>query len=538
MLRAVSRRSEFAEEPEGDEGLELELARLQRQYRIMEGDRKAYCEESQNIVRKQRFAIEQLEKEKEEYETNLRLAESEQNEAQDHRNTQRLGSLLKDHDGYREAINAEKQVITEHDQQCRVMERKIAEQLKAMGGVDSHQGKHMVTQKRVRVLENRLDTATLNFNKMLTQNAELRAKIDHLLSERSHFDGMYKRLTRSLADGKKRLCEIVEQATQAYDQRDEGQSKMTALKERSEKDQTAYNVEMKELNRILDHDQKLKEFMTIKAQERADLLREAEESERKQKGFDDEKAQDKWQEETIQTYEQAFARIREVTGEDDIDTLVRRFIETEDQNFALFNYVNELNNEVELLQEQIHDVEGEMDQFHAAEASRQMGRQKELHELEEQLRQATSDADASEEKLRLCNKALDQLKAGVGVLFDKIGCDASGVAELLGGNRGITNNNIMLHLGIVEQRTSDLLRILHYLQHKKSEEDEDASVPSPLLPAPTVTKGNMVVLPPTTGTTADYSSGRRPVPTTRGPLTRGRLKHKTCAVSRGARRAT
>ena len=28
----------------------------------------------------------------------------------------------------------------------------------------------------------------------------------------------------------------------------------------------------------------------------------------------------------------------------------------EDQNFALFNYVNELNNEIELVQEQIQEV--------------------------------------------------------------------------------------------------------------------------------------------------------------------------------------
>ena len=28
-----------------------------------------------------------------------------------------------------------------------------------------------------------------------------------------------------------------------------------------------------------------------------------------------------------------------------------RFIEVEDQNFSLFNYVNELNNEIEMLQE-------------------------------------------------------------------------------------------------------------------------------------------------------------------------------------------
>lgn len=41
---------------DGDmEGLaEAELVKLQRQYRIMEGDRSAYCEESQNVIRKQK----------------------------------------------------------------------------------------------------------------------------------------------------------------------------------------------------------------------------------------------------------------------------------------------------------------------------------------------------------------------------------------------------------------------------------------------------------------------------------------------------
>lgn len=37
------------------EGLqEQELVKLQRQYRLMEGDRAAYTEESQNIIRKQK----------------------------------------------------------------------------------------------------------------------------------------------------------------------------------------------------------------------------------------------------------------------------------------------------------------------------------------------------------------------------------------------------------------------------------------------------------------------------------------------------
>jgi len=43
---------------------------------------------------------------------------------------------------------------------------------------------------------------------------------------------------------------------------------MLALKEKSDKEMIQYNVELKEIRRILEHDRKLKEFMTVKAQER------------------------------------------------------------------------------------------------------------------------------------------------------------------------------------------------------------------------------------------------------------------------------
>ena len=48
----------------------------------------------------------------------------------------------------------------------------------------------------------------------------------------------------------------------------------------------------------------------------------------------------------IQSYEEAFQRIQQVTGEEDIEVIVENFCKNEDENFALFNYVNELNSEV------------------------------------------------------------------------------------------------------------------------------------------------------------------------------------------------
>ena len=44
-------------------------------------------------------------------------------------------------------------------------------------------------------------------------------------------------------------------------------------------------------------------------------------------------------------------------GMKDIDAIVERFMEAEDANFSLFNYVNEVNAEVEKLEEQIAEIQ-------------------------------------------------------------------------------------------------------------------------------------------------------------------------------------
>ena len=51
-------------------------------------------------------------------------------------------------------------------------------------------------------------------------------------------------------------------------QRDECQSKIQALQERNEKDAQQYASELKELQRTLDHDERLKDFLFNKSNER------------------------------------------------------------------------------------------------------------------------------------------------------------------------------------------------------------------------------------------------------------------------------
>ena len=51
----------------------------------------------------------------------------------------------------------------------------------------------------------------------------------------------------------------------------------------------------------------------------------------------------------------------------DIDHLVNTFITAEDQNYTLFNYVNEVNQEIEKLEDQITAIKAETDKCVAGE---------------------------------------------------------------------------------------------------------------------------------------------------------------------------
>ena len=67
------------------------------------------------------------------------------------------------------------------------------------------------------------------FNATLAQNSSVRKEIDHLVQERATFNDMIARLQKKIAGNKKVIADITEMAILAFDQRDEAQSKITAL---------------------------------------------------------------------------------------------------------------------------------------------------------------------------------------------------------------------------------------------------------------------------------------------------------------------
>ena len=53
----------------------------------------------------------------------------------------------------------------------------------------------------------------------------------------------------------------------------------------------------------------------------------------------------------VKVIEDSFHQITEVTGIKNIEEIVTTFIKTEEQNYSLYNYVNMLNSEIDMIDE-------------------------------------------------------------------------------------------------------------------------------------------------------------------------------------------
>ena len=473
---------------------QMELSHLQRQYRCLRNDRRMYTDETENTLRKQKITIEALVKEKKELEAMMHVASSRQNEKFDQRNVEKLVELLEREAQAQEELKKEKEAIAGVDEKVAAMREKINQQSKKMGGSkDVYQEKHVANMKLTRILENRLDEMTKKFSIALTGNLKLREHINHVEGQKARFLDLHKRLQAELIEGKKEIDRISEVATTHFTIRDEAQHRMASLRERADREMAVYNAEIKDVKRILEHDRKLRKFMTTKAEDRASIL----EDELMVRAIKKYEAQLNGLQQETSKFEEIFDKIKEATGIEDTDTLVESFIENEDRNFALYNYVNNMNTEIENLKDDIRRLKDEIELITKEGVDSDVHRKEILNELEQKMVEVTDELTLVNKEYKASRRQLELLKPKVESVFNSIECDRSSIAELLGIGVSIDDNNIMQYLGIIEQKCNELLQNKALEKIKKlNESGGDISVDGLQGVGPQPAHGNFLIVPP------------------------------------------
>merc|ERR1712070_719692 len=183
--------------------------------------------------------------------------------------------------------------------------------------------------------------------------------------------------------------------------------------------------------------------------------------------------------------------------------------------------------------EQISDIKSEIEKYKGQGLNTDNQRKKILKDLEERLQTTEAKAEQYEKKYEAAMKTVNALKVGIQSIFNKIGCNTPANLEMLG-NEGVTENNMMQFLGIIEQRTNEILQLYAATQAQTREGGVDAqgnplpSISSILGQGPQLPAGRPIIAIPNPPATTDdaYDSDDESDEDDR-PYSRDELKAKT-----------
>lgn len=438
---------------------QLELQTLQREYRHMELNRRAYAEESQSVLRKQQTAMDKLRSDNEAIKNEIAMLMRSTNKPSSSGQQEAISKLQDQADRYQANIEIEKSNIETMDEQIHILKQKILHQRKSMGGVNASKENYSMIQKQIRILENRLDKALVKFNESIAHNKALRDNIDDLRRERIVFENIYRKMERELFDRKQQMAEIIEVSNHSYEQRDAYQMEIAALEQTNRKEQEECEEQIEELNRMLDNELRLPTPSkrrtgmagTGNFGETEDDIKNADGS----WGNGLEKVDAQASYERVQNFEEAFNKIRSATGITDINELVRTFIKNEDHNFSLFNYVNEQNNEIEKLDELIQSLLAEEHKFTTESGEDVQQHKQVLKELESKLQGSEAMAEKYELRCQDLQRVIESLRRGIQSILDKldVGEEDEWFAETQ-----VTESNMVQSLGLIEKMANRLLQ--------------------------------------------------------------------------------
>ena len=401
--------------------------------------------------------------------------------------------LQRQGDTYTRKIETEKRLIANLRNNLNLLQTKVDQQRQQMGGIGGAERKQRDVMRRLQQMENRLDNALIKYNRRVAENRDLRAEIDGCRRQRLVYDNIYAGLEQELAQKKKAMTKIIPRTEGAVQKQDRLRQQMSRLRLQIEQEQKEFDQKWSELGAEIAigrqaHSIKLRKEL----EERGDEDGSAEggdggfnasgggdgsganhagsgngatiEQQTKRKlargawAIAKEKAQIHMSAEKIQAYEVAFEKIREITGISDIEVLVDRFIEAEERNFSTFKYISHLNKELEKLDTQIHEARSEIERFRGQGVETDSQRKKILRDLESKLHRTEMRTREFDERHTRVAQVLAMVKKRVQEIFHRIGCRNTIAASFVG-NQGVTDSNLMQHLGIIEQRTNEVLQM-------------------------------------------------------------------------------
>ncbi|XP_006897398.1 PREDICTED: coiled-coil domain-containing protein 114 [Elephantulus edwardii] len=458
-----------SEDSEGllDGAVEGELSRLQRQCKVMEGERRAYSKEVHQRIKKQLEEIRSLEERRTGLQVQISIAQSQVKRLQDSQRLERMSQLLKCRGQVQEEVDELQKQAKALDAKILEWETRLFVNQKGAKGPAFFADQKCKVRRRIKILEDQLDRAICRFDIQLVRNASLREELDLLRVERRRYLNVDRKLHKEIQLLRQAVNTLMVSSTSAYSVREEAKIKIGLLRERAEKEVTQNETEAQTLKRQISHLEQLHAFLKLKHNERpldpAVLEKQARQAQEVSLGL-----RKTSQEKLVLQYEEALNKLSQLTGESDPTTLVEKYQEIEERNFAEFNFINEQNSELEHLREEIKEIQESIVRVQADAEAQSLQREQQRASMQQRVDEVHEEAVTLDKEFQELRELLEKLKADLQLLFTKAQCDSSAINDLLGVKTQMRDRDIGLYLSLIEKRMIQLLVVQAFLNSKHS----------------------------------------------------------------------
>lgn len=160
----------------------------------------------------------------------------------------------------------------------------------------------------------------------------------------------------------------------------------------------------------------------------------------------------------LASLEEAFGAIAARTSISTIEEMVNAFSAAEDRNYAIISMINDLNAEIEASEVENASLRAAVTEARMRGSAGQSARDKLLNDWNQQVDTLQKRATHHDQQAEVVSKALEVLRPGVHKIFQKLGLGDTPAAEALAA-AGVTDSNVLTHLGLIEARVSELLAL-------------------------------------------------------------------------------
>lgn len=310
-------------------------------------------------------------------------------------------------------------------------------------------------RKNREMLENRLDVSKKLECAQVALNTKLRAYIDHMLYDRSLFNKLWQKMILQLSFDKKFLMDMVDRAVLAFNQGADLCNQLDVLMEKSDRDKKMHITDMIDMIRKLDADAKQSTFLRTKGQTRELLDLEPREYKRRDKLRQEHKTR------TI-FYKKIIEKVVKFLGVTDIKQAIDTFNKSDNEYFAHFNYMNNLNHQVEFLNECLHRIYHDIDGLREYNVNKELLQHQTIETLGTELEtKQKRTAEISEENTKSAERLATYLST-INALFVTLKCDRSTLDVLLCDQTNTTTHNVQYYLSLLESRLNEVLNYVYY----------------------------------------------------------------------------